>query len=43
MYLYVEIKYTTYGTKKTFLHTSNHKIKYAVSSLAIENNDVEIR
>jgi hypothetical protein len=43
MYLYVEIKYTTYGTKSTFLHTSLNKIKYGVSNLALINNDIEVR
>lgn len=43
MYLDVEIKYTTYGTKHTFLHTSVNKIKYGVSNYSIRNDDVEIR
>lgn len=43
MYLDVEIKYTTYGTKRAFLHTSINKIKYGVSNYSIRNDDVEIR
>ena len=42
-YLDVEIKYTTYGTKSTFLHTSINKIKYGVSDSTIRNEDVEVR
>lgn len=43
MFLYVEIRYTTYGTKTTFLHTSLNRIKYGVSNSALNNYDVEIK
>lgn len=42
-YLEVEIKYTSYITNKTFLHTSLNEMKYGNFVRSVINNDKEIK
>lgn len=42
-YLDVEIKYTSYITKKTFLHTSLNEIRYGNFVRSVTNKDIEIK